>query len=342
MLVAQLRVVVLAAAFLVVFLPAAGWAQGGQPSDRFAEEKFREAAKQRFLKKIAADIDGANAAIKVCNLTEYYKLEKAYARDVKQYELVLGFNPPQFPKYPENCVQEAKPQLPSGGGGRIRYSYATTAVGVSFGINSLNTDYIGTGFNTSGTLPTACVDGYWDVSLRYAGEFAGFRVASGAGKGPPAGPFVGLQGSACQAFGGVSQINISNGKPHETKLGTYFLLGANVGAVVPIPTGFFAQGNFISMRAGGGFAEGQVQINVPATTGANDWRPGYWIGAEIATGGVPSFWGTGISQTIDTRALELYLAWRHLGLETKPALLPAAIDTKVNTDIVMSGARIRF
>src|SRR6185312_12104171 len=98
------------------------------------------------------------------------------------------------------------------------YVNNTYTFGFSGSFVQSDTDFKGTG-SASGTTGLFCADGtanLWDTPIRYAGEFAGFRIAAA--------------GSLCQGFGTAGeQVGGFDGRTH---LGTFMSGGGRV--IMPI------------------------------------------------------------------------------------------------------------
>jgi hypothetical protein len=100
----------------------------------------------------------------------------------------------------------------------VKYTSPTLA-GFSLSTSFGGPDHVGARFDAE--------DDYWDVALRYAGEFAGFRVASGAG---------------------FQDFDRDNGASQENL--------AVAASIQHIPTGLFATANLTSMNRDGNGAPG--------------------------------------------------------------------------------------
>ena len=232
--------------------------------------------------------------------------------------------------------------------------YSGLSIGFAGGGAGLHTNYVGANFDTSGTVGTICADAEWDVALRYAGEFAGFRVAAAQARSPV--PFVGVTASLCHGWGSVSEIFPGNGLPHATKLGLFGDVGGRVGFVFPglmsgqtappvnqmvqrgIRNDWWAPGT-TTVYGMFGMAFGQVEISVPGFPGANDTRTGYFFGFG---GEVVTSWGAGTVQNIDAAAVSLFLEYKRFDLGTANAQLGGAVPVRVTFDQVQGGIRLKY
>jgi predicted porin len=172
-------------------------------------------------------------------------------------------------------------------------------------------------------------DDRWDVSLRYAGEMSGFRLAAGIGYG------VGTDNSDLTGpAAGADERRIFGGSA----------------SVLHVATGLFATGIYskrtTDFGAGGDFDE--------TMWGARAGISKNWlgIGNTVLYGeynhwdneledNKAQMWGLGIVQNVDAAALELYLAYKNLSVDDVQALTG---ELAINEDahLVITGARIRF
>lgn len=214
--------------------------------------------------------------------------------------------------------------------------------------NGARTDYMNTGFGASGSPTNVCGEVAYDVALRYAGEFSGFRVAAGV-PGSSATPYVGVSGGTCSGMN-FSSINPGNLLPHTTNIGQYWTAGGRIGVLVPlvgpgsganVPTGLFNP-SYVRMQVEGGALFGNVQIQVPGLVGADQQLTGSYFGGRVGVG-FP-VWGTGVTQSIDNAALELFVGFRHHDMGGETAILGGGtpIQTKTTWDSVLFGSTIRF
>jgi predicted porin len=166
-----------------------------------------------------------------------------------------------------------------------------------------------------------------DVTLRYAGEFGGFRIAAGIGYG------VGSDDAdlALDSTGGKTTFD-------EVK----FTSGS--ASVMHLASGLFATG-FAGRRE---FEHGDATKDFTETNWglragiAKNW---FGIGNTVVYGEYNAFdnvadngfeseaWGVSIIQNVDAAALELFLSYKNLSVDQAGSK---------DTDIVFSGARLKF
>lgn len=149
----------------------------------------------------------------------------------------------------------------------------------------------------------------WDVALRYAGEFGGFRVAAGIGY---------RNDDAIELatiVGALSVMHVESG---------LFLTGhyGDVDVEFLIPSQ-----NVVGWHLSGGVERKLVEIG--KTTVYGEYAR---LDLDELTTAEPTLWGMGINQAIDAAALDLYVSYRHI--DTDSALGAA--------DLFMVGSRIRF
>jgi predicted porin len=192
-------------------------------------------------------------------------------------------------------------------------------------------------------------DDIWDVALRYAGEFGGFRVAAGIGyinnstgltevtKDHAVGP------EPNQIKGSASVLHVASG---------LFLTGAHVHSDTEIAGRpdirlWYLQGGVSKNWTGlgntvlyGEWARVDDGINCGAgACGAFGGNAGDIINDSRAT-----MWGIGVVQHIDAAAMELFLSYKRFSAEvTSPVgnLLNGTVEYN-DFDVVIGGARIRF
>ncbi len=229
------------------------------------------------------------------------------------------------------------------------------SVGVSVGLTNVHTDYTGASFATTGSAGIICADAnydYWDVALRYAGEFSGFRIAAAARPQEPA-LFGGLTGSVCTGFGTTSGIFPGNGLAHTTKLGFLGTIGTRAGFYIPLnatPTTGLKSGftpYSFKIYGSSGFAFADTEISVPGFPGVSGTRTGSYFGAGVEVNGLLGSGAlinapSGTVQSIDAAAIAIYLEYRHYSLDTKDADLGGPVPTKIEFDTVMGGVRVPF
>lgn len=162
-------------------------------------------------------------------------------------------------------------------------------------------------------------DERWDIALRYAGEFAGFRVAAGVAYGVdrdelPAG------GIAQQRFlgGSASILHVASG---------LFLTGALAERTSEFIAGGEAEELYWSAR--GGITQNWFGIGKTVLYAE-------YHNFENRAGDEAQIRGLGIVQNIDAAAMELYLAYKNNTVD-----LASGVATH-DLELVIAGARIRF
>ncbi|WP_295558838.1 porin [uncultured Hyphomicrobium sp.] len=187
------------------------------------------------------------------------------------------------------------------------------------------------GFSASATWGE---DDFWDVALRYAGEFAGFKLAAAAAYSESDDDCNGTRDfsvtpSLCAGTQG------SNG----TDTTQFFQVGAYVQHV---PTGLFvygAYGDFEEDLAGG------VESNFYYVKGGlrQRWTPlghtvlyGEYENMDGESAGTNlDLWGAGVVQEIDNAAMSLWLTYRHIEGDDDAG-------NSAEFDYVKAGALINF
>lgn len=232
---------------------------------------------------------------------------------------------------PTEVIAQPKYATPTVAG----YVNNTYTFGISGAFNSSDTDFRDVG-SSNGTTGAICADGtvnFWDAGLRYAGEFAGFRIAAA--------------GSACQGFGTASeQVGGFEGK---TTLGT--LLTGGVRIIAPVNLN-----GFIMMpSAGVGFGFGHVKVQASPFESDRSWRSGPYFELGVAfplsnwTGGARTIpaagtnqnvWGAGTVQSVDAAATELYLNYKRWDAGDQTLNGGARTDTVFN--LYSAGVRVKF
>ena len=208
-------------------------------------------------------------------------------------------------------------------------------------------------------------DGMWDVALRYAGEFSGFRVAAAVSYGKNA-------GNTTDAEDNISTTtlpNFGNGADLRKWQGS--------ASVLHVATGLFLTGAYVNQSYNGTSASELNQFtNGGLVLGENRPDTTFWYllggvsrnwtglgntafygeygrfegGADGTlipvvltelTNTEVSFWGIGVVQHIDAAAMEVFLSYRNFEnsfFDTDTA----AQFSNDDLSIVMGGARVRF
>lgn len=191
-------------------------------------------------------------------------------------------------------------------------------VDVAFGFNHINSDFSGLG-STSGSASFFRIatdiynEDFWDKSLRYAGEFAGFRIAAAVGY--------------TQGFGNVSE-DLGGGITGKTDMGASFDFTVRAGTNVGIFRPYLVVGVAITL----------LHIKASPFESGSDWVPGFIGGV-----GIEMPWGAGVTQNIDQAATRLYLEYRHYeNADVRISGAGGARDVDTDFDMVLGGVRSRF
>ena len=225
-------------------------------------------------------------------------------------------------------------------------------------------------------------DNYWDVALRYAGEFGGIRLAAGIGYqedsefNSPSQEGVGTFGVLCTDVtdGGVTSFGKCDVKSKELK---------GSASILHVPTGLFVTGaggqrelegvagapyigpdlkwwyvsggisqNFFGVGKTVLFGEyldsrgGLEQSQFLTGTSATD-ADGYDPNTAFITSSQVNMWGVGITQHIDSAAMELFATYKNYSLEANGftgtnATLNKGVSGVADFQTVIVGTRINF
>ena len=176
----------------------------------------------------------------------------------------------------------------------------------------------------------------WDVALRYAGEFGGFRFAAG----------VGYINNASGVGEVVPDIPMNSGTdgPSQWK---------GSASILHVASGLFLTGAYVSQDNGdtssrdttlwyvqGGISKNWTGLGKTSLYGEYAQVEDSLLSPNYTTKAFQGFgnaevWGLGVVQHIDAAAMELYLSYRNYSGEAN------GNDAK-DMDVVMGGARIRF
>jgi opacity protein-like surface antigen len=208
------------------------------------------------------------------------------------------------------------------------YYNNTFTFGFSGAFNHSDTDFRGVG-SASDTTGLICADGtvnVWDSALRYAGEFAGFRIAAA--------------GSLCQGFGTASER--VGGFDGRTQLGTFMSGGGRL--IVPVNLG---NGMMIMPHAGAGIGFGNIKVEAAPFESDRSWRSGFYWEAGVAiplvnfgVGAAQRNFGTGAVQNIDAAATELYLNYKRW--DAGDQTLNGGARTDTTFEMYTAGVRVKF
>ena len=213
-------------------------------------------------------------------------------------------------------------------------------------------------------------DNYWDVALRYAGEFNGIRVAFGIGYqensefNAPASPFgVATTGDLCTTLcdakatdlkGALSVLHVPTGLFFTGSMGRREVEGTNaaVGSVYTGPDltywqvaggiarNFFGVGNTVLFAE---YSQSEGGLEQAAFLGT---ATGYTLNvAGVRTTSEVTHWGIGVNQYIDAAAMEIFATYKNFSLDatgfTQPTLNTGAGGVH-DLSIFMVGTRINF
>jgi hypothetical protein len=182
----------------------------------------------------------------------------------------------------------------------------------------------------------------WDVALRYAGEFSGFRLAAGVGYisnsigtnelVPDNGANDDVDGSS-QIKGSASILHVASG---------LYLTGAYVHQNNDQFTNDTDDTSLLYLQ--GGVAKNWTGLGNTVLYGeyakVKDAASGSAPGFDVASTarGDATVWGLGVVQHIDAAAMELYLSYRNYSSDYEFG----ENGTVDDMNIVLGGARIRF
>jgi predicted porin len=180
----------------------------------------------------------------------------------------------------------------------------------------------------------------WDIALRYAGEFSGFRLAAGIGYG------VGSDNSdvsaTAEAIPGFDEARILLGSASVLHVGSGLFLSGSAARrdVDVIGANKDVEQTYWSVR--GGIAKNWFGIGNTVLYGEyHKWHSDQdlTVSGLATTSNEAAIWGLGVVQNIDAAAMELYLAYKNHGVDLNG---PGATPDTEDTHLVISGARIRF
>ncbi|MBA4131595.1 MAG: hypothetical protein C0519_09220 [Hyphomicrobium sp.] len=185
-------------------------------------------------------------------------------------------------------------------------------------------------------------DDFWDVALRYKGEFSGFIVAAGIGYGEITD---GVQTSTtagsranidAQQFGGSISVLHS-----ETGLFVNFAAGEKEDD--GLAPGLDNNDNFYAVQAGierKFFPIGKTTISGEYYDYSGAALTRTLFGSQVIGSSVESY-GFGIVQGVDAAALALYLNYRHVTPEAQTVAAPTGVALE-DYDFVTAGGIIKF
>ncbi len=198
-------------------------------------------------------------------------------------------------------------------------------------------------------------DNYWDIALRYAGEFNGFRLAFGIGyqedsefNSPANGTSIvtGANSILCTATcdaktqelkGSASVLHVPTGLFLTGAAGQRELDGMGTAGTSDLTMWYLAGGvrrNFTGFGDTVLFAEYQETKNGLAQTNA-------LVGATGFTGDKVTNWGLGVNQYIDAAAMEVFLTYKHFEIDARETATGLNANLS-DFDVVIGGARVNF
>jgi hypothetical protein len=190
-------------------------------------------------------------------------------------------------------------------------------------------------------------DDIWDVALRYAGEFSGFRFAAGigyinnsSGLNEVTKDHAVTGSEPSQVKGSASILHVASG---------LYLTGAyvnqdNDAAGRPDTTLWYLQGGIGQNWTGLGktvlYAE-YAQIDDPMTGLTEGIFDADNLGEGVIESSRARMWGIGVVQHLDAAAMELFLSYKRFSLDAEASAEITGMDFS-DFQVVMGGARIRF
>ena len=217
-------------------------------------------------------------------------------------------------------------------------------------------------------------DKMWDVALRYAGEFSGFKLAAGAGYARWTDGTATSAGGAGTAERGCGRFSGVGAAGRDVSCAEF---GASA-SLLHVPTGLFATGaygqknddvrtlivpdtkkkdEFFWVSGGieqkffpvgkstfyGEYFEGKYGATVTSAGAATAFNP-VNLGVAAAAGNIASsnisFYGVGFNQSIDAAAMDIYVAYRNYDFDVKSTTGAKASLNDIQT--VYTGAIIKF
>ncbi len=181
------------------------------------------------------------------------------------------------------------------------------------------------GFTASTTFGS---DSWWDVALRYAGEFGGvMKVAGGIGY---------------QKFNGAVPETLGF-KGYDSVIGSVSALHVPTGLNITVAAGnrsydLAAKEDASYWYVKGGLLRRFNRLGMTAVYGEyGDYSGDFGLNGGITRGMESSVWGVGVVQHIDAAAMELFASYRDYNIDSIVA--PGVSD---QLSVFMLGARIKF
>lgn len=199
-------------------------------------------------------------------------------------------------------------------------------------------------------------DGMWDAAVRYAGEFAGFRVAAAVSYGKNSGNITDAEDNTSTATfprygdgadlrklqGSASVMHVASGLYLTGAYAVQSYNGTSSSELNVISGGNRPDTTFWYLQ--GGISQNWTGLGRTVLYGEygrfEDGIAGLFLDAAAST---TDFWGVGVVQHIDAAAMELFLSYRLYTADfTRPAGLGGTTTDFDDLSIVMGGARVRF
>jgi hypothetical protein len=197
-------------------------------------------------------------------------------------------------------------------------------------------------------------DDVWSASLRYAGEFGGFRVAAGIGYqnmdpettltfdgGLDASTAFSLRGES-EWSGSLAIMHVASGLFAQGHYGRTEMFNGNEAHTWLIQAGitknWFGLGN---TSLYGEYAQAEGYFGAAGTQFGDVVNAGNFRTAGANRDSEVTIFGLGVVQQIDAAAMEIYLGWRRFELDS---LTVGGVEQagQRDLDLVHGGARIRF
>jgi hypothetical protein len=201
----------------------------------------------------------------------------------------------------------------------------------------------------------------WDIALRYAGEFSGFRVAAGIGYNVNGS---GLGDVSEERLANTFGFNVANGAVQN--LTNQVSNGAGGAAeptvvkgsasVLHVASGLYLTGAYLNQDndvAGredtrlwyvqGGISKNWTGLGNTVLYGeyANVDNGLDNFGSSVAVNSEATMWGIGIVQHIDAAAMEVFLAYKQFSADAN-VVVNEQLTSPEDFNVVLGGARIKF
>jgi predicted porin len=185
-------------------------------------------------------------------------------------------------------------------------------------------------------------DDFWDVALRYKGEFGGFSVAAGIGYGEITDGVQTQTTAGSRANIDAQQFGGSVSVLHKDT-GLFVNFGAGEKEDDGLAPGLDNKDNFYSVQAGieqKFFPLGKTTVFGEYYDYSGAALTRNLFGSQVIGSDVESY-GFGVAQGVDAAALTLYLTYRHVTPEAQTVALPGGVALE-EFDFVTAGGIIKF